>query len=191
MFGALRALHFNKTSCAGFSTGSERSSTASIKLKIAVFAPIPKANVSTATAVNAGLLRNMRSANRTSCHSCSSHTKLHTSRVSSCTRLTLPNFRSAAYRASSGAIPRAMLSCVSVSICSRMSCSRSSIMRSRRFIICPPAPKAAESARSRRPVCPTCWFPAPVACGPSPSAGNISPGDYFPKCLLPKKSSRA
>ena len=41
----------SKTSCCGFWTGSILSSTASIRLKIAVFAPMPSASDSTATAV--------------------------------------------------------------------------------------------------------------------------------------------
>src|ERR1700691_1322907 len=45
-------------------------------------------------------------------------------------------------------MPRAMLSCVSASICSRMSCSRSFIMRSRFFITRPPASQIAESVQS-------------------------------------------
>src|SRR5258708_37758262 len=43
MFGAFRALHLSSTNCEGFSTGSARSITASIKLKMAVFAPMPNA----------------------------------------------------------------------------------------------------------------------------------------------------
>ena len=58
--GALCALHRNTTSSDGFSTGSERSITASIRLKIAVFAPIPSASVSTAIAVKLGGFRSMR-----------------------------------------------------------------------------------------------------------------------------------
>src|SRR5258707_9888163 len=49
MFGALRASHLSKTNFEGFSTGHERSSTASIKLKIALFAPIPRAKGRIAT----------------------------------------------------------------------------------------------------------------------------------------------
>src|SRR5689334_19104830 len=58
--GAFRALHRNMTSSDGFSTGSDRSITASIRLKIAVFAPIPSTSVSTATAAKPGELRSMR-----------------------------------------------------------------------------------------------------------------------------------
>jgi hypothetical protein len=61
MFGELRALHCSMTICEGFSTGSDRSSTASIKLKIAVFAPMPNASVRMATAENPGDFASMRS----------------------------------------------------------------------------------------------------------------------------------
>src|SRR4051794_8815083 len=46
--------------------GSGRNKTASVTLKIAVFAPIPRARVSTATATKPGLLRNSRDAKRIS-----------------------------------------------------------------------------------------------------------------------------
>ena len=63
MFGAFRALHFSSTSSEGLSTGRARSITASIKLKIAVFAPMPNTNVRMATAAKPGDLRSMRSPN--------------------------------------------------------------------------------------------------------------------------------
>jgi hypothetical protein len=44
------------------STGSSRIMTASIRLKMAVFAPMPSASVMTAAAVNPLLLPNVRSA---------------------------------------------------------------------------------------------------------------------------------
>src|SRR5437763_427012 len=44
----------SRTSCCGFLTGSVLSSTASMRLKIAVFAPMPRASESTATAVKPG-----------------------------------------------------------------------------------------------------------------------------------------
>src|SRR2546425_11345478 len=53
----------SKTSCSGFLTGSILSSTASIKLKIAVLAPIPSASVSTATAAKPGFFSSWRKAN--------------------------------------------------------------------------------------------------------------------------------
>src|SRR5207302_6555505 len=53
----------SKTSCSGFLTGSILRSTASIRLKIAVLAPMPSASVSTATAVKPGFLSSWRKAN--------------------------------------------------------------------------------------------------------------------------------
>src|SRR5215471_11538521 len=53
----------NSASSRGFLTGSNRSRSSSNRLKIAVFAPIPRASESTATAVNIGLLRSERKAN--------------------------------------------------------------------------------------------------------------------------------
>src|SRR5437763_8647626 len=53
-------------SAAGY--GSERSSTASTTLKIAVHAPMPSASESTAAAVKPGRVRNMRAAYLKSCH---------------------------------------------------------------------------------------------------------------------------
>jgi hypothetical protein len=52
----------NSTSSPGFLTGNERSRKSFTRLKIAVFAPMPSASDTTATAVNAGLFRNCRSA---------------------------------------------------------------------------------------------------------------------------------
>src|SRR5579863_2718015 len=83
-----------------------------------------------------------------SCQSCSSQTTLHTSRVSSLTRITFPNFRMAAYLASRGDMPRSMLSCVSRSTWSRISWSSSPSMRLRCVMFRPPAPLDAESAKS-------------------------------------------
>jgi hypothetical protein len=51
---------FSQTSSCGFFTGSIRNRTASINVKIAVFAPIPSANKSRATAVNPGVLPKRR-----------------------------------------------------------------------------------------------------------------------------------
>src|SRR5215471_21465810 len=50
------------SSC-GFATGSARNRMTSISWKIAVFAPIPRASDSTATAVNVGFKRSWRSPN--------------------------------------------------------------------------------------------------------------------------------
>src|SRR5262249_53271585 len=58
-----------ETSRSGFLNGSGRSRTALTTLKIAVFAPMPRLKVITATTVKPGLLRNMRAAYRKSCQS--------------------------------------------------------------------------------------------------------------------------
>ena len=50
------------TSSLGFLTGRLRSMTASKTLKIAMFAPIPRASVRTTAVVNAGLLASVRTA---------------------------------------------------------------------------------------------------------------------------------
>src|ERR1700722_2316034 len=73
-----------------------------------------------------------------SCNNCSNHTKLHSSRTSSRTRVALPNLSIAARRASSSDIARSMLSWVSIAMWLRISSSRSLIMRSRRFMISRP-----------------------------------------------------
>src|SRR5207249_2307044 len=59
---SVAALLRNTSSC-GRSTGSNRSRTVSTRLKIAVFAPMPSASVSTATAVKPGFFSNWRKAN--------------------------------------------------------------------------------------------------------------------------------
>src|SRR2546425_4106411 len=51
------------TSSCGFRTGSDRSMSVLITEKIAVFAPMPSASVSTATAVKPGFFSNWRKAN--------------------------------------------------------------------------------------------------------------------------------
>jgi hypothetical protein len=55
----------------------------SIALNIAAFAPMPIANVSTATIVNIGALRNVRSAKRASWSSVSSVSRTDARRASS------------------------------------------------------------------------------------------------------------
>ncbi len=52
----------SSTNCCGFFTGSSRNKTWSSRVKIAVFAPIPNAKVSAATAANPRLRRSVRSA---------------------------------------------------------------------------------------------------------------------------------
>ncbi len=50
----------SRTNWSGSLTGSDRSNSLSVTLKIAVFAPTPSASVSTATSVKPGLLSNIR-----------------------------------------------------------------------------------------------------------------------------------
>src|SRR6266849_2356945 len=69
------------TSCWGSLTGNSLSRTALTKLKIAVFAPIPSASVSTATAVNPGFLLSMRRPYRTSSTNSSTRRQPHVSRA--------------------------------------------------------------------------------------------------------------
>ncbi len=54
------------TSCSGCATGSRRSINWSIRVKIAVLAPMPRAREATATRVKSGLRRRLRRANRRS-----------------------------------------------------------------------------------------------------------------------------
>ena len=54
------------TNSSGFFTGSERSSTVMMIVKIAVFAPMPSASVSTDTAVKPGFFSNCQKAKRRS-----------------------------------------------------------------------------------------------------------------------------
>jgi hypothetical protein len=56
----------NRTSSSGFLTGSTRRRKSLTRLKIAVFAPTPRARETTATAVKPGLTRSSRTAWRTS-----------------------------------------------------------------------------------------------------------------------------
>src|SRR5437016_4051688 len=63
----LLAMTFTRRS--GWEKGRERNNTAFTMLKIAVFAPTPKARESTATIVKPGLFQSSRSAYRISCNS--------------------------------------------------------------------------------------------------------------------------
>src|ERR1019366_125981 len=54
------------TSCSGRATGRRRSINWSIRVKMAVLAPMPRASEATATSVKSGLRRRLRSANRRS-----------------------------------------------------------------------------------------------------------------------------
>ncbi len=57
MWGRFRPDHSATTNRCGSLTGNERSITAFTNVKIAVFAPVPSASVSTTTTVNPGDLR--------------------------------------------------------------------------------------------------------------------------------------
>src|SRR5487761_803821 len=115
------------TSCSGFCTGSIRSITVSIRLKIAVLAPMPSASVSTATAVKPGDLRNMRTPYRRSCDRVSITLHPHWSRLRSRSKSVLPNSRWAAFRASPGGMPscRSRCPCAFIATCWSISSSRS------------------------------------------------------------------
>ena len=56
----------SSASCCGSFTGKRRSRIWSSNVKMAVFAPMPSASVSTATAVNIGFFTSIRAAKRTS-----------------------------------------------------------------------------------------------------------------------------
>jgi len=55
------------TSCSACGTGSVRSTSASMSVKVDVFAPMPSASVSSTTAVNPAFCRMVRSAYAMSC----------------------------------------------------------------------------------------------------------------------------
>ena len=76
--------------------GSGRNSTAFTTLKMAVFAPIPSASVSTATMLNAGLRRSRRTPYRRSWPNCSTTAQLDISCIASFTAVRLPKARRAA-----------------------------------------------------------------------------------------------
>jgi len=62
----LLACWYSITSCSGCDTGSLRSSIWSIRVKIAVLAPMPRASERIATLAKSGLRRSPRSASRMS-----------------------------------------------------------------------------------------------------------------------------
>src|SRR6266446_10581358 len=92
---------------------------------MAVFAPMPNARVSTATAVKPGFFSNWRKAKRRSCSVASPKLEPRMSRHSSRTLCTLPKRRRASRAASSGDIPVAMFSAARSSRCKRSSSSMS------------------------------------------------------------------
>jgi hypothetical protein len=99
-----------RTSRPGSSTGSVRSTSALTRLKMALFAPMPSASDSTATAVKPGFLLSVRAANFTSCANCSTAPHPHISLLASFSGVAFPNCRIARYRASSESIPSSWFS---------------------------------------------------------------------------------
>ena len=89
---------------------------------MAVLAPIPSANVSTATVAKPGDLRSVRAAKRKSCSNVSTTGTPRRSRYLAAVCVTPPSFISASLRASCGFIPRRKLS----SMCIRTWLSSSS-----------------------------------------------------------------
>src|SRR6266571_6108941 len=73
----------SKTSCCGSLTGRSRNKTWSKRVKMAVFAPMPRARVSTATAVKPGVRANMRKVYFRSRRTVSSQPRMVTRRVAS------------------------------------------------------------------------------------------------------------
>src|SRR5215831_652981 len=124
-------------------------------LKIAVFAPMPRARVETAMIANPGFFNSIRAPYRVSCHSASISPPPRIWYPISLMLPTLPKFRSAASRASSGFIPRSMLLRVSASTCSRISSSMSSSTASRRKS---PRRRAIRILDHFIGSSPTCWF---------------------------------
>ena len=107
----------SSTSRCGSFTGSERSSTASSRLKIAVFAPIPSASESSATPVSALLRSIERTPYAVSCRRLSNHPRTRIVWLVSRWRITEPKAR----RASSGSRPSAIASAMCASNSSSIS----------------------------------------------------------------------
>ncbi len=84
-------------------------------LKMALLAPTPSANVSTAAAVKPGLRASSRKANRISRVSRSRLFQPQTVRLSSPSRVALPNCRRAAKSAVAGSIPFSRFSSACIS----------------------------------------------------------------------------
>ena len=85
--------------------------------KIAVLAPMPRARVRTTTVVNPGFLRSVRTPKRISMKKSSMEGQRQTVRLSSCTRVKLPNSRRAAAVACFLGMPLAMSSSIFSSRC--------------------------------------------------------------------------
>src|SRR5215469_5443884 len=133
------------TSSRGEGTARLRSSKASIKEKTAVLEPIPSARVKTATAVNPGFFLSIRKPYRASSSKSPSHLRPHSSRVTSFTKPTFPNSRSAACSASFRSAPRATRVCTDMLKCARSSSSSSAsrVLRRQKIIEFSPRSQAA------------------------------------------------
>src|SRR5215470_5716126 len=134
-----------------------------------VFAPIPRASVSTAVAVKPGDLRIMRRLKRKSCQSASKNKNFCNALRSSCSKVTLPNWRRAAAAASSLDMPCAMNFSASNCKCSWISSSNSPSR------LCPrrkPRTFAAKARNlnSRRVLMILPQFPAVILVSRSPSS---------------------
>src|ERR1700722_17233199 len=118
-------------------TASGRSTTASMLLKMAVFAPIPIAIVSTAVMEKPGDFRNRRTAYRTSAHRRSSPRVASAAITRSRVAVRFPKRTSASRCASSGDMPRAMFSSMRIprDASSSASISRSTALRRKKLPI--------------------------------------------------------
>src|SRR5882762_8305588 len=99
----------------GSLTGSGLQTEACRSVKMAVFAPIPRVNVSTATAVKAGLLRSIRIAKRKSCQHVSTNDSQPAERTTSFVTLRLPRSNRTARSASFRLIPCFIFSSAAIS----------------------------------------------------------------------------
>ena len=121
----------NRTNWDGLLTGRAFSSTAFVKLKIAVFAPIPSASVRTATAVKPGL-RSMRAAKCKSCQHVSTRDCQPAARTISFATSRFPVSNRTSRSASLRFIPRLVFSSAAISRKPRTSSSDSPSTRSLR-----------------------------------------------------------
>ena len=97
------------TNCPAFAAGRLRSTNPYSSVKIAVFAPIPSANVSTATMVNTEFFRSIRRPKRTSWSKVSRKGMLRTSRTGSLVCSMPSSLARASRRVSSGDMQAARL----------------------------------------------------------------------------------
>ena len=91
------------------------------RMNVAVVTPMPSVSESSATIVSSGVFSNRRSPKRTSCKKDSTARTVHIAVVSSWANVGLPKASRAARRAAAGGMPRSTFSCVSSSMCARIS----------------------------------------------------------------------